>query len=127
MQRREFLRFLAVYRGTTDYSKCNSWPDYNEWKDYTVDNDSGLDVMLCLSMVYPDDIGYAKQYECLVESGSVDHPSFKNIDSCSGSNAEVTGRTSTYDDPSFCGSSNSVWWQNPDYPSLGYTVCWTWK
>jgi hypothetical protein len=118
------FKVLAVYRGTTDSSKCNSWPNYDEWKDFTVSSDSGLDVMLCLSMNYPDAAGNATQNECLYKSGSDSNATFTNTGSCSNANVYVTGRTSTYDDKSFCGNDGWTTWEPTDYPSLGYTVCW---
>jgi len=87
-----------------------------------VAQDPGLDVLLCLSMNYPDDAGYATVNECLLKSGNT----FTNIGSCTGSNVVVTGRTSTPDDPAFCGSDGSTYWRPGDYPSFGYTVCWRW-
>ncbi|HTJ67262.1 MAG TPA: hypothetical protein VL551_07010 [Actinospica sp.] len=121
------FKVLAVYRGTTDSSKCSSWPHYNQWRNYTVPSDSGLDVLLCLSMNYPDDAGYATQNECLSKTGSDSSPHFTNTGSCSNANVYVTGRTSTYDDQSFCGNDGSTWWENPDFPALAYTMCWQYR
>ncbi|HWG25520.1 LppU/SCO3897 family protein [Actinospica sp.] len=121
------FKVLAVYRGTTDSSKCSSWPHYVQWKDFTVGGDSGLDVLLCMSMNYPDDAGYATQNECLSKTGSNSQPHFTNTGSCSNSNVYVTGRTNKYDDPGFCGNDGATWWQNSDYPALAYTVCWRYR
>jgi hypothetical protein len=121
------FKVLAVYRGTTDSSKCKSWPNYDEWKDFTVSSDSGLDVMLCLSLNYPDAAGNATQNECLSKSGSDSDATFTNTGSCSNANVYITGRTSTYDDKSFCGNDGWTTWEPTDYPSLGYTVCWAYR
>jgi hypothetical protein len=118
------FKVLATYRGTTDHAKCNSWPHYNEWKTFTVGGDSGLDVLLCLSMNYPDDAGYATQYECLLKSGSDTHATFTNTGSCASSNVVVTGRTSRYGDRAFCRNDGWTTWRSSAYPSLAYTVCW---
>nr|WSX77604.1 hypothetical protein OH826_29400 [Streptomyces sp. NBC_00899] len=118
------FKVLAAYRGTGDHGKCSSWPHYNEWKTFTVAADSGLDVLLCLSMNYPDDIGYATQRECLLKTGSETQPTFTNTGSCESSNVVVTGRTSRYHASSFCGNDGWATWQPGDYPSLAYTVCW---
>lgn len=121
------FKVLATYRGTTDSSKCKNWPNYDEYRYYTVDSDSSMDVLLCLSMNYPDAVGNATQNECLEKGGTTTSPTFTNTGSCSTSNVYVTGRTSTYDDPSFCGNDGATWWENSDYPNLAYTVCWAWR
>jgi serine/threonine protein kinase len=118
------FKVLAVYRGTSDDSKCNSWPHYNQWKRFGVAADSGLDVLLCLSMNYPDDAGYAKQNQCLLKSGSEQHATFTNVGSCAASNVVVTGRTRQYGAAAFCGSDGWTTWRPSDFPSLAYTVCW---
>ncbi|MBN6545940.1 LppU/SCO3897 family protein [Actinacidiphila bryophytorum] len=118
------FKVLAAYRGTGDHTKCTSWPHYNEWKTFTVSHDSGLDVLLCLSMNYPDDAGYATQRECLLKSGSGGQATFTNVGSCAASNVVVTGRTSRYRAASFCGNDGWTTWEPTDYPALAYTVCW---
>jgi hypothetical protein len=117
------FKVLAVYRGTTDSGKCSSWPYYDEYFSYPVASNPSLDVLLCLTMNYPDAAGDAKQYDCLLKSGN----SFTNPSSCSAANVYVAGRTSAYNDPGFCGSYGWTTWENPDYPKLAYTVCWQWK
>ncbi|MFF7194569.1 hypothetical protein ACFZAM_12775 [Streptomyces sp. NPDC008079] len=118
------FKVLATYRGTTDDAKCDSWPHYNEWKRFGVAGDSGLDVLLCLSMNYPDDAGYATQRECLLKSGADGHATFTNVGSCASSNVVVTGRTSRYNASAFCGHDGWTTWEPPEYPALAYTVCW---
>jgi|GEM_PF-3407275 len=116
------FKVVARYTQTTDKSRCPAWPQSDE--DYTYDNsDSGLQVLLCLSMNYPDALGHATQNECLVKNGNT----FTNADSCPDSNVVVSGRTSTYDDPGFCGNDGAQWWRPEEFPALGYTVCWRWK
>ncbi|MEW2625634.1 hypothetical protein [Streptomyces sp. NPDC048106] len=117
------FKVLAAYRGTTSHAKCESWPHYNYWRSMKVAGNSALDVMLCLSMNYPDDAGYAIRNECLVKSGNT----FTNVGDCGKSNVYVTGRTSTYNDASFCGSDGSTTWPSTDYPAFAYTVCWRWR
>ena len=118
---------LAVYKGTTDNTKCRSWPRYNQWKTFTVDGESRLDTLLCLSMNYPDDAGYATINQCLLMSGSNSHRSFTNVGSCAASNVVVTGRTSTYNASAFCGRDGSMTWRPTEFPDLAYTVCWRWR
>ncbi|HET9168600.1 MAG TPA: hypothetical protein VFN97_04155 [Actinospica sp.] len=120
------FKVLAVYRGTTDSGKCKSLGDY-DYSEYYTETDSSLDVLLCLSMNYPDAAGDASQNECLSKSGTDSHPTFTNTGSCSNSNVYVTGRTNTYDDPSFCGNDGATWWENSDFPTLAYTVCWAYR
>ncbi|MFD9124077.1 hypothetical protein [Kitasatospora sp. NPDC059571] len=117
------FKVLATYRGTADHGKCDNWPHYNYWRTMAATGHSGLDVLLCLSMNYPDDAGYATVNECLLKSGNT----FTNVGSCARSNVYVTGRTGTPDDPAFCGTSGSTWWRSGDYPAFGYTVCWRWR
>ncbi len=118
------FKVLAAYRGTSDSAKCNSLTHYNQWLHIPAGGYSGLDMMLCLSMNYPDDAGYATQRECLLKSGDGPKARFTNVGSCASSNVYVTGRTSTYNDAGFCNQDGWTTWENPDYPRLGYTVCW---
>ncbi|CAM4156450.1 hypothetical protein [Nocardiopsis rhodophaea] len=116
------FKVLAVYRGS-DESKCDQWPRYNLWKQVSGPANLDLDVLLCLSMNYPDDIGYAEQRQCLLKSGSGEDASFTNTGSCSTSNVVVTGRTSRYGATSFCRDDGWATWRNREYPELAYTVC----
>ncbi|MEY9862791.1 putative membrane protein YgcG [Catenulispora sp. GAS73] len=116
------FKVVARYPQTTDKSRCPAWPQSNESYSYP-NSDSGLAVLLCLQMNYPDALGNAQQNECLVKNGNT----FTNVDSCPSSNVVVSGRTSTYDDPAFCGHDGSSWWRPSEFPDLGYTVCWRWK
>ncbi|MYW05775.1 hypothetical protein [Streptomyces sp. SID3343] len=120
------FKVLAVYRGSTDYAKCDGWPNYNLAKAFPVSADSGLDVLLCLSMNYPDDIGNAAVRSCLRKSGSESQPIFTNVGTCAASNIVVSGRTSDSRDTGFCGRDGATHWSNSEYPKLGYTVCWRW-
>lgn len=116
------FKVVARYPQTSDKGKCPAWPQSDE--DYTYSNDdSGLAVVLCLVMNYPDALGLATQNECLVKNGDT----FTNVDSCPASNVVVSGRTGTYDDPGFCGQDGASWWRPSEFPELGYTVCWRWK
>ncbi|WP_435642280.1 LppU/SCO3897 family protein [Streptomyces sp. H49] len=117
------FKVLAAYRGTTSHAKCEGLPHYNYWRSMKVAGNSALDVMLCLSMNYPDDAGYAVRNECLVKSGNT----FTNVGDCGKSNVYVTGRTSAYRDASFCGSDGYTTWPSTDYPAFAYTVCWRWR
>ncbi|WP_405009890.1 hypothetical protein [Kitasatospora sp. NBC_01539] len=114
------FKVLAVYRGTGDHSKCDSWPHYNQWRTVPGPKGADQDVLQCLSMVFPDDAGYATVRECLFKSGST----FTNVGSCDRSNVYVTGRTTTPDNPAFCGQDASTYWRSNEFPDLGYTVCW---
>ncbi|WP_405392446.1 hypothetical protein OG596_34330 [Streptomyces sp. NBC_01102] len=117
------FKVLAVYHGTSNHSKCDSWPHYNQWRTVSGPKGAGQDVLQCLSMVFPDDAGYATVRECLSKSGST----FTNVGSCDRSNVHVTGRTSTPNHPAFCGQDGSTSWRSNEYPDLGYTVCWRWR
>ncbi|TJZ54262.1 hypothetical protein FCH28_13900 [Streptomyces piniterrae] len=116
------FKVLAVYRGG-DKSKCDGWPRYNRWQRISGPDTSNLDVLLCLSMNYPDDIGYATVRQCLLKRGSDDNATFTNTGSCGTSNVVVTGRTSRYSDAAFCGNNGWSSWRNRNYPDLAYTVC----
>ncbi|WP_030276838.1 LppU/SCO3897 family protein [Streptomyces sp. NRRL B-24484] len=117
------FKVLAVYHGTGDHSKCDSWPHYNQWRTVSGPRGADRDVLQCLSMVFPDDAGYATVRECLFKSGST----FTDVGSCDRSNVYVTGRTSTPNHPAFCGQDASTYWRSNEFPGLGYTVCWRWR
>lgn len=122
------FKVLAVYHGH-DEAKCDGWPHYNQWKRASGPGGSDTDVLLCLSMNYPDDgIGYAEQYQCFLKQGSGDDTTFTNTGSCSTSNVVVTGRTSRYDvGDAFCNGDGWSTWRSTDYPEHAYTVCFRWR
>ncbi len=117
------FKVLAVYTGTSDHSKCDGWPHYNQWRTVPGPRGADRDVLQCLSMVFPDDAGYAPVRTCLLKSGST----FTDVGSCERSNVYVTGRTSTPNYPAFCGQDASTYWRSNEFPDLGYTVCWRWR
>ncbi|MFB7664394.1 hypothetical protein ACFC1R_10680 [Kitasatospora sp. NPDC056138] len=114
---------LARYSGTTDTSKCNSWTGYDRSEYFTVSRWPSLNVLLCLTMNYPDAMGHATKNECLYASGPDNAMVFRTVGSCGEGNVVVTGRTSAYDDTSFCGNDGWATWRQNDYPTLSYTVC----
>lgn len=117
---------LARYTGTTDASKCKPWRGY-DWAEYfNVPGHRVLDVLLCLSINYPDAIGHATVDNCLYAGGSANHLVFQHVSSCSQANVVVTGRTSTYNARSFCGNDGWATWRPDGYPSLAYTACFRW-
>ncbi|XCM30665.1 hypothetical protein ABXI76_15970 [Streptomyces parvus] len=120
------FKVLAVYNGS-DTSKCDDWPRYNYWKKIDGPPDADRDVLLCLSMNYPDDIGYAEMDQCLLQRGSGDRTTHTNTGSCSTSNIVVSGRTPHYGAAAFCRDNGWTTWQNPSFPDLAYTVCFRWK
>ncbi|WP_157982400.1 lipopolysaccharide kinase InaA family protein [Nocardiopsis sp. FIRDI 009] len=117
---------LAVYGGD-DASNCDGWPRYNLWKPFLGPNNADLDRVLCLSMNYPDDMGYAEVRQCLLKRGSGDTATFTNTGSCSTSNVVVTGRTSDYGATAFCRGDGWSTWRSSEYPELAYTVCYRWR
>jgi hypothetical protein len=117
------FKVLAVYRGTGDHSKCASLPHYNHWRTVPGPSGANQDVLQCLSMVFPDDAGYADVNQCLRKSGDT----FTNVGDCDRSNVEVTGRTDQPADPAFCGRYAYTYWRSDQFPDLGYTVCWRWR
>ncbi|MBO1416648.1 hypothetical protein J0670_18800, partial [Streptomyces sp. FH025] len=120
------FKVLATYRGAGDGAKCDGLRNYNQWKIQTGPNRDS-DRLLCLSMNYPDDAGYATLNECLLKSGSDEKAVFTNVGSCAGSNVVVTGRSGTYDDEAFCQGYGWTTWRPNEYPKLAYTTCWRWK
>jgi hypothetical protein len=73
--------------------QCDNQLQCDYWRYMLVGHDSTLDVLPCLSMNHPDDVGYATVNECLLKSGST----VTNVGGCTGSPVYVTGRTSTPD------------------------------
>lgn len=120
------FKVLAVYRGR-DESKCGDWPHYNLLKPFNGPSGAGLDRILCLSMNYPDAMGYAQVRQCLLKSGSGSDATFTNTGSCDSSNVVVSGRTGRYEAASFCGNDGWTTWRSREYPELAYTVCYRWR
>ncbi|MGF1239451.1 LppU/SCO3897 family protein [Streptomyces sp. 2-6] len=120
------FKVLAVYQGRNK-SKCDGWPHYNLLKPFSGPSGAGLDRILCLSMNYPDAMGYAQVRQCLLKSGSGSDATFTNTGSCDSSNVVVSGRTGRYEAASFCGNDGWTTWRSREYPELAYTVCYRWR
>jgi hypothetical protein len=116
------FRVLERYEGQSDTDACANDAYGDRARTYAA-ADSYFDVTLCLQIVYPDDIGYAEQYTCMV---LYEDDSFSYADSCDTANVRVVGRTSDYEASGFCDGYGWSTWRNPDFPEHGYTVCWEW-
>lgn len=110
--------------GGEDSNSCSEWEYYNGSLDFPGYIDS-QDMLLCMRMVYPDDIGYAGVDTCLYASGPDYDLTFEFAD-CSRSNAYVVGRAGEYDAIGFCDGYGWATWQSADFPEHAYTVCWAW-
>lgn len=108
--------------GEHDMDLCTDSTYYNHAYSFTTSEDY-LDVVLCMSMIYPDDMGYASQYDCMRMSGGDADRRFAFAD-CDSANTYVTGRTGEYNATGFCGDHGWTTWQSPDFPAHAYTVCW---
>ncbi|HZE40744.1 MAG TPA: protein kinase [Stackebrandtia sp.] len=107
---------------STDLDQCTG----QDMIDYSYSYSYGdTSLVLCLTMNYPDDAGHAKQNNCMIKSGDNSSATFTFSD-CSSANVIVSGRTSTYNDKSFCGNDGWTTWEPQDFPELAYTVCWRW-
>ncbi|GAA2268700.1 hypothetical protein GCM10009853_022580 [Glycomyces scopariae] len=109
--------------GGEDANSCSEWEYYNGSLDFP-GYIGEQDLLLCMRIVYPDDMGYAQLDDCLYTSGEGNGRTFAFAD-CSQANAYVTGRTGEYD-TAFCGSHGSAYWQSDPFPEHAYTVCWNW-
>ncbi|WP_205324165.1 hypothetical protein [Glycomyces sp. YM15] len=116
------FRVLERYEGRSDTDACANDAYGDRARTYAA-ADSYFDVTLCLQIVYPDDIGYAEQYTCMV---LYEDDTFAFADSCDTANVRVVGRTSDYEASGFCEGYGWSTWRNPDFPEHGYTVCWEW-
>ncbi|MFE7118445.1 protein kinase [Streptomyces sp. NPDC057654] len=111
----------ARVTGTTDTARCDAYANVDEGLKVST-RWSQLDLVLCLSMNYPDAAGRAESGSCLLRTGSAQQPHFQAT-SCANANVVVTGRTSTYHDAAFCGSHGWATWRSPDFPNRSYTIC----
>ncbi|GAA1689128.1 hypothetical protein GCM10009830_40870 [Glycomyces endophyticus] len=118
------LQVLETFWGEEGSYSCSEWEYYNSSLDFPGYIDD-QDLLLCMRIVYPDDMGFAEVDDCLYTSGSGDDRTFEFVD-CSQANAYVTGRTGEYNDTAFCGSHGSAYWQSYTFPEHAYTVCWNW-
>jgi hypothetical protein len=112
------------YMDWTGSSVCGSGSDY--YVSFTVGGYPGLNVALCLEMNYGA-AATAPLNTCVLQTGSGSDERFWQT-SCGDADDDanvyvVTGRVWQYDDPSWCGSYASVWWEPPGYPGLGLTTC----
>ena len=115
---------LERLEGESDPGACTDSTYYNQNYTFTT-GQSYLDVVLCLSMIYPDDMGYAVQDNCMSMSGDPDGGTavFTFAD-CDSANVYVTGRTNEYEALDWCGNDGWSTWTSDDFPDHAYTVCW---
>ncbi|WP_306369191.1 hypothetical protein [Nocardiopsis sp. CC223A] len=114
---------LQRFGRENDMGRCTDSTRYTDAKAFT-NSDDYLDVVLCLSMIYPDDLGYARGNECLSVSQTASGPHAIFATSCASANAVVTGRTGEYNAAGFCGYDGWSTWRSRDFPEHAYTVCW---
>jgi hypothetical protein len=116
------FRVIERYEGEADANACANDAYGDRARTYAA-ADSYFDVTLCLQIVYPDDLGYAEQYTCMV---LYEDDSFRYADSCEVANVRVVGRTSDYEASGFCEGYGWSTWSSPEFPEHSYTVCWEW-
>ncbi|MFG1805107.1 hypothetical protein [Streptomyces sp. NPDC049040] len=117
---------LARYTGTTDGNRCKGLRNEDWAEHFGVSGRDDLGVVLCLSMIYPDDAGHATLHECMRFTGSSTRPSLHSV-SCNAANVVITGRTPTYNNSKFCGTDAWATWKPNNYASLSYTVCYRYR
>lgn len=110
---------VGRFRDTIDTSECGSNSDYTAY--FPVVGYPDLDEVLCLQMHFPL-IATVQLGTCLLDNGAASNPRF-SLSPCSNANVIITNRIGEYDDPNYCGTDSSVWWDPPGYPNLGLTVC----
>ncbi|WP_025272216.1 serine/threonine protein kinase [Haloglycomyces albus] len=115
------FRVLNRFEGTTDTSRCDKGTYYTGWQTFTTGVDE-LNVLLCTSMIYPDDAGYASVDHCMYRTGSGDDMSF-TFSNCSSANAIITGRSGSYGDQGMCGNHGWYTWRHGEYDGYEYTIC----
>ncbi|MFG3338654.1 serine/threonine protein kinase [Glycomyces sp. NPDC048151] len=115
---------LERLEGVSDPASCSESVYYNQNYTFTTGYEY-LDVVLCLKMIYPDDMGYAVQDDCMSMSGDPDAGTalFYFAD-CGSANTYVTGRVNEYENLEWCGDDGWSTWENSDFPDHAYTVCW---
>jgi serine/threonine protein kinase len=112
---------LARLTDTADTSQCRSYNNYDANRYYNPTFSSQLDVVLCLSVNYPDAAGHATVNTCLYTSnGTVG--SFQNVP-CNQANAVVVSRINQFDDNAYCNGYPWVSWHSGLNTSIAYTVC----
>lgn len=117
----EVLERLA---GQSDPGACTESVYYNQNYTFTT-SQTYLDVVLCLSMIYPDDMGYATQDDCMSMSGDPDGgTALFYFSDCDSANTYVTGRIDEYENLDWCGNDGWSTWISNDFPDHAYTVCW---
>jgi eukaryotic-like serine/threonine-protein kinase len=110
--------------GVSDPASCSESAYYNQNYTFTT-SQAYLDVVLCLSMIYPDDMGYATQDDCMSMSGDPDAgTALFTFADCDSANTYVTGRIDEYDNRDWCGDDGWSTWESYDFPEHAYTVCW---
>jgi serine/threonine protein kinase len=115
---------LERLEGVSDPASCAESVYYNQNYTFTT-SQSYLDVVLCLRMIYPDDMGYAVQDDCMSMSGDPDAgTALFTFADCDSANTYVTGRIDEYENLDWCGDDGWSTWMSSDFPEHAYTVCW---
>jgi hypothetical protein len=118
------FRVLERFWDERDSDRCSEWEHYNGSLDFPGYWDE-QDLLLCMRIEYPDDIGSAATDTCLYASGPDGDMRFEFAD-CSQSNVYVTGRSPEYDHPGFCEGYGWATWRSNVFPDHAYTVCFAW-
>jgi serine/threonine protein kinase/type II secretory pathway pseudopilin PulG len=115
---------LERLEGVNDPASCSESVYYNQNYTFTT-SQTYLDVVLCLKMIYPDDMGYATQDDCMSMTGDPEAGTalFYFAD-CDAANTYVTGRVDEYENLDWCGDDGWSTWYSTDFPDHAYTVCW---
>ncbi|MEW2519906.1 serine/threonine-protein kinase [Actinacidiphila alni] len=116
------MQVRARLVGTTDKNRCKAYSDVDATLGSGTDWDE-LDVMLCLSVNFPDAAARAPVGHCLLRTGT-GQAHFDNVASCDQGNVIVTARSRRYHDTAICPAGNG-WtsWPSTAFPEYAYTVC----
>jgi hypothetical protein len=117
-------RVLETFWDERDSDRCSEWEYYNGSLDFPGYWDE-QDLLLCMRIEYPDDMGFATVDHCMYASGSEGDRTFEFTD-CDQANIYVTGRTPDYNAQDFCDGYGWATWQSGTFPDYAYTVCWAW-
>lgn len=115
---------LERLEGVNDPASCSESVYYNQNYTFTTEQ-TYLDVVLCLKMIYPDDMGYAVQDDCMSMTGDPEGgTALFHFADCDSANTYVTGHIDEYENLDWCGDDGWSTWQSVDFPEHAYTVCW---
>jgi hypothetical protein len=121
------FKVFARLQGTLSDDKCDANQRFRRSRWYSNSLRPALNLVLCMSAVFPDEAGYARVNSCMSAVEENGDTSLYFASSCGSANAIITARYNQYHTSgNVCGNDGWASFRFPGFDALNYTVCWQW-